>query len=88
MADASAFGADLAESGGAKIAGVDSDHGRTFGAAVAFERTNAEAVLESESEGLGQFFGADNHELQAAEIFGQAAARVGLQETWEWREGK
>ena len=29
---------------------------------------------------FGQFFRADHHELQAAEVFGEAAARVRLQE--------
>src|SRR3984957_1121715 len=79
MADASALGADLAEARRAEIARVDGDHGRTFRAAVALERADAEAFLKCKCKGFRQFFRAYYDELQAAEIFGQAATRVGLQ---------
>ena len=71
MADASSFCADLAKSGSAKIARVHGDDRRTFRGAVTFERTNAETVFERERQTLGQFFRADHHVLQAAEIFGE-----------------
>src|SRR5579862_6605329 len=81
MADMSAFAADLAESRRAVIAGVDGDDRRTFCGAVTLQRANAEAIFEGERERFGKFFGADDHKLQAAEIFGQAAARVLLEES-------
>ena len=80
MADPAALRADLAEAGRAEVARVDGNDRRALGAAVAFERADAEAVLEREREALRQFFGADDHELQAAEIFRRAAAHVDLQE--------
>ena len=79
MADVAAACADLAEAGRAEIAAVDGDDGRAFGAAVAFERADAEGIFEGQRDALGQFFRADEDVLQAAETLRRAAAHVGLQ---------
>ena len=79
MADPPAFRSDLAKTGRAKITRVHGDDGRTFRGAIAFERTDAEAVLECQRQTLRQFFRADHHVLQAAEILGRTAPRVRLQ---------
>src|SRR5690348_13920603 len=86
MADFAAFAANLAEAGGAIVVGVDSDGGGTFRAAVSFKRADAEAVFKSQSDALGQFFRADEDELQAAEILGLAAANIGLEESGRGEE--
>src|SRR5260221_6025504 len=85
MADGAALGSYLAEIGGAKIVGVDGDDGRAFGAAVAFERANAEMIFEGLGYALGEFFGSGHYDAEAAEGFGRAAAGVGVQ---EGRRGK
>ena len=81
MPDAAALCADLAKTRRAEIARVHGNDRRAFRGAVAFERTDAEAVFEGEREALRQFFGADHHISQAAEIFRRAAAHVGLQKS-------
>src|ERR1700735_5209548 len=80
MADVSAFAADLTKSGCAVIAGIDGDDRRTFSGSIAYQRANAKAIFECERQRLGKFFRAHDHELQASEIFWQAAARVLLEE--------
>ena len=79
MADVSALRAHLAKTRRAKVARVHGDHGRAFRGAVAFERPDAEAVFECLRQTFRQFFRADHHELQAAEILGRAAPRIRLQ---------
>ena len=68
MADLAAFGADLTEACGAEIVRVDGDGGRALGAAVAFQRADAELVLERLRDAFRQFLRAGHDELQAAEI--------------------
>ena len=79
MADFPAFGADLLEPGGAEIRRVHRHHRRAFGAAVTFERADAEMFLERRGQPVGQFFRAGHHQAQAAEIRRRAAAQVELQ---------
>ena len=80
MADLAALGADLAEAGGAEVVGVHGHRRPAFGAAIAFERADAELLLERGGQPLGQFLGARHHHAQAAEILRRAAAHVELQE--------
>src|SRR2546422_4573301 len=80
LADLAALGAYLAEAGSAEVARIHADHRGALGAAIALERADAKGLLEGQGEPLRQLFGADQHVLQAAEILGQAAAQVGLQE--------
>ena len=54
--------------------------GAAFGAAVAFERADAELLLERGGQPLGQLLGGGRHHAQAAEILRRAAAHVELQE--------
>src|SRR5689334_12859433 len=82
MTDAAALCANLSECGGAKVGGVHGDCGRTFRAAVAFVRPEAEVILERLRNAVGQFLRARHHETQASEIFRRAAARVSVQEGW------
>ena len=58
MADPAALGADLAEAGGAEVVRVDGHRRRAFGAAVAFQRADAELLLERGGQPLGQLLGA------------------------------
>src|SRR4029077_7961570 len=81
VADVPALRAHLTKSRRAKITRVHRDHRRAFRAAVAFQWTDAEAVLKRQRQSLRQFFCAHNYELQAAEIFRQAAAYVRLQKS-------
>ena len=80
MADFPAFDADLPETGGAKIGRVDRHRRRAFGAAVTFQRPDAEMFLERRREPVGQFFRGGHHQPQAAEILRRAAAQIELQE--------
>ncbi len=80
MADLAALGADLAEAGGAEVVRVDRHRRRAFGAAVAFERAEAELLLERGGQPLGQLLRRRHHHAQAAEILRRAAAHVELQE--------
>jgi hypothetical protein len=80
VADLAALGADLAEAGGAEVVRVHRHRRRAFGAAVAFERADAELLLERRGQPLGQFLRAGHHHAQAAEILRRAAAHVKLQE--------
>src|SRR5271170_3618038 len=82
MTDATAFRANLPKTGSAKIMRIHGNDGSAFRGAISFERPDAEAILESERKSLRQFFGADDHVFQAAEIFGRTAPRVRLQESW------
>src|SRR5579862_39416 len=79
MANAAALGPHLAEERGAKIHSVHSDDRRAFSAAIAFERPDAELVLEGFSDLSRQFFRAGNDVAEAAEIFGSAALGVGAE---------
>ena len=54
--------------------------GRAFGAAVAFQRADAELFLERRASRSGSFSAPVMTQAQAAEIFGRAAAHVELQE--------
>src|SRR5205807_6339524 len=80
MANAAPLGAHLTERSGAKIRGIDGDRGRTFRAAVAFVRANAETIFEGLRNAFRELFGTSHDEAQAAEIFGRAAACVSVQE--------
>src|SRR5947209_8028021 len=80
MPDAAALRADLSERRGAEVDSVHGDDGRAFRAAIAFERTNAEVILERNGHALRQFFRAGHDEAQTAEFFGSAAAQVGVEE--------
>ena len=66
-----ALAADLAELRGAEVARVHGDDRRTFGAAIPFQRTNAEAVFEGDSDAFGQLLRTDQHISQAAKVFGR-----------------
>ena len=63
MADLAALGADLTETRGAEIVRVDRHGGRAFGAAVAFERADAELLLEGLRHAVGKFLRAGHDEL-------------------------
>src|SRR6266571_4585796 len=82
MANLAALGADLAKTGGAEVIGVHCHGGRALGAAVAFERTNAELFLERSRKAIRKLFRASHHDAQAAEIFRRTTAQVQLQESW------
>ena len=73
-------GADLADARAAEIGAVDGHDGGAFGAAVAFERADAEAFLEGRGKAVREFFRAGHHDAEAAEIARGAAAQVELQE--------
>src|SRR5262245_27707885 len=81
MADAAALGSDLPEEGSAKVHRIDGNDGRAFGAAVAFERTNAKLIFERFGNLRGEFFRASNDIAKAAEIFGSAALSVSAQKS-------
>ena len=80
MADFPPFRADLMKTGGAEIGRVHRHRRSAFGAAVAFERADAEMLLERRRQPVGQFFRGGHHEAQAAEIRRRAAAQIDLQE--------
>ncbi len=63
MDNAGAFRTHLAELRCAEVASVHGNRRGTFGAAVAFEGTNAEAVFEGDRGALGKFFRARHHIL-------------------------
>src|SRR5581483_8296581 len=79
MADAAALASDLPERGGPEIATIDGDDGRAFGAAITFERANAETILEGDRDAFRKFFRASHDEAQAAEIFRFATAGVSVE---------
>src|SRR5690242_9400454 len=76
MADAAALRSHLAKRRGSEIDRVHGHNWRAFGAAVAFERTDAEVVLERDGDALRQFFRAGHYEAQAAEFFRSAATQI------------
>ncbi len=80
MTDLAALGTDLAHARCAEIAGVDRHRRRALGTAVAFERTDAEAVFKRRGQAAGKFLGAGHDVLQAAELFRRTAAQVHLEE--------
>ena len=80
MSDFAAFGADLPEARGAEVVCVDRHGRRAFGAAITFQRADAETFLKCRSQPVGQFFRCRHHHAQAAEILRRTAAQVKLQE--------
>ena len=72
----------LAISGGAEIATIDCNDRGALGAAVTFERPDAEDVFECQGYALRELLCAYENILQRAEAFRRAAAHVGLQESW------
>ena len=56
---------------------VERRDGRQLGAAVAFQRRDAEAVVEGLGEVLAQLLGAHDHAAQLRETRGLDAAQVG-----------
>ncbi len=79
MPDRAALCAHLPESRRAIVVRVHRHHRRTFRAAVAFERPNAEAILERRRHSLRQFLRTHDHQPQTAEIFRRAFSQIALQ---------
>src|SRR5260370_35463811 len=86
MADSSALRAYLPKAGGTEVVCIHADDRGAFRAAVALERTDAEAILECQSHAFRELFRAHDDVLQTAEIVGLAAAHVGWQERWSGQE--
>src|SRR4029077_2743075 len=68
MADFATLAADLAEARGTKVVRVHRHSRGAFGAAVAFERSNAKMLFERGSQTDGQFFWAGHHDARAAKM--------------------
>src|SRR5213596_1663346 len=79
MPDRSALAAHLAESCSAEIPRIDRHSGRAFGAPVAFERPNAEMIIECLRNAFGKLLGSRNNIFQAAEIFRSTTPDISLQ---------
>ena len=77
MADASSLCAHLPERGGAKIGGVHGDCGRTFRAAVAFMRADAEVFFEGLRNAIRQFLCAHQHIAQSRKCRARARGSGG-----------
>ena len=67
LADLAAAGADLTKTGSAEVSRVHRDNRRTFRAAVALQRTNAENIFKAKCNAIGKLFRAYKNVLQAAE---------------------
>ena len=80
MADRAAARAGLVEPGSAEVGCVDGDDRRALGHAVAFQRPDAEGLLEGPGDRLGQLVGAGDDQPQRAELRRGTAPGVNVKE--------
>src|SRR5438067_2235976 len=78
MSNLASPGRDLKKARSTIIASVDGHHRRTFRAAIAFERTDAERILKRQRHALLQFFCSRQYVLERAEALRRTAPHVRL----------
>src|ERR1700749_307473 len=82
MTHASSLRRHLAESRRAESWTVHGNNGRALGAAVSFQRSQAESIFKRIGDSLGEFLRTYEHVFQAAKVFRRAAPDVSLQKRW------